>query len=63
MVEERNENRIVRRWIDLDAPTGEGERWKTADGRVWHRPLYPSMCGTGDSRGVQVGDAIYDTHP
>ena len=45
------EHTIVRRWIDTNAPTGEGEMYQTEDGRVWQRTFYARGAPTGESRG------------
>lgn len=48
-------NVIVRRWQNVNAPTGEGERFQTADGRCWK----PCMIDTGNVTGRTV--ATYDS--
>lgn len=42
---------IVRRWIDPHAPTGEGECYQTAGGRVWQRTIVQTDRPTGEARG------------
>ena len=49
--------KIVRTWADHDAPTGEGSRYQTGDGRVWKPEFHPSDK-TGESLGAQKGNQI-----
>lgn len=57
-----NGSQIVRAWSDASAPTGQGERYLTADGTVW-RPIATPLLDTGDdatsrSMGRVVGSTI-----
>lgn len=39
-------SRIVRTWTVTDAPTGEGTRYETEDGRVWAQTMTtPTITG------------------
>lgn len=52
--------KIVRYWTDPYAPTGEGERYQTEDGRVWKSDPTVRMrsMGTGESRGCKTNEHI-----
>jgi hypothetical protein len=50
--------RIARTWTEMDAPTCEGDRYETEDGRIWKRTYDRNPLGTGDERGRIVGDRI-----
>lgn len=51
--------RIVRRWMNYSAPTGEGERMETDVGRVWQPHLGFREQDTGVTLGRRVGNRIY----
>lgn len=52
--------RIVRRWLNYYAPTGEAERMETDAGRVWKPHLgFLEANGTGVTLGRCIGDRIY----
>lgn len=43
-----NESVIVKTWNEDAAPTGEGSRYKTADGRTWRGTLYGAVVSGND---------------
>ncbi len=53
-----SESRIVKVYTVANAPTGEGERYVTQDGRVWKRTFGQDNTSTGQVNGRMHGTTI-----
>jgi len=54
-------SRIVRTWVDLRAPTGEGTHYETEDGTIWRNApvAFVATVLTGEAPGYRVGDRMF----
>ena len=63
MVSDGSKSRVVARWTEPNAPTGEGDRYQTEDGRIWRvRPACLARAdgyATGAERGTTDGSYVY----